>query len=150
MMLSSVDFAKYILIRTKERGITPNVTQLLKFLYICDGMMLAYGVNAIAERARAWNYGPVYPKVHKWYRNTRGSDMELSPAIVEYINKHNYDKIVTSMLDTFGTWSAGQLSDWTHAPGSPWEIALERNGGVMNAVISKKDMGKYFREMMNV
>jgi len=41
-------------------------------------------------------------------------------------------------------YTADELSDWSHRPGSLWEKALERNNGIINAVINKRDMGEYF------
>jgi uncharacterized phage-associated protein len=67
-MIDSIECAKYIIIRAQNHNLTISLgeTKLHKLLYICDGFILAAGINFIRENARAWNYGPVYPRVHGW------------------------------------------------------------------------------------
>lgn len=149
-MVKSVDFAKYILQKANEKNIKLNLTQLQKILYICDGTLLAFGKNIINEHARAWNYGPVYPKVYKWYsKNMENPDTNLPDNVVIFI-KDKAENIVTQAVDKFGTWTAAQLSAWTHKESSPWAIALNRNNGKMNSIIEKDDMRLYFAGLLNV
>lgn len=146
-MFRSEDFALYVLHKAGEAGIADmNLTKLQKLLYICDGIMLSYGENLINEHARAWNYGPVYPKVYKWYSKHRGKvfNLPLDSKFVQDIESRNCHKVVEKVLSTFGSWTAVQLSDWSHLPGSPWETALSVSGGKMNAVIDKDVMKEYF------
>lgn len=66
-MVKSKEFAKYILAIANENNITLNQTQLQKIMYICDGTLLSFNQNIIDENCKAWDYGPVYPNVYKWY-----------------------------------------------------------------------------------
>lgn len=150
-MVESVDFAKYILLKARERGINDvNLTKLQKLLYICDGLLLAFGLNAIKENARAWNYGPVYPKVYKWFSKNQDcplSEADIPEAAMKEITEGNYGGAVSAALDAFGDWNAMALSAWSHQPGSPWEKAVSGSRGKMNAVISKDEMARYFKEI---
>jgi uncharacterized phage-associated protein len=71
-MVDSIEFAKYLISRVhqvnagRENPITLSETKLQKLICICADFMLAYGIDFISENARAWNFGPVYPRVHKW------------------------------------------------------------------------------------
>lgn len=153
-MVSSVDFAKYLLLcvqklnATLKPPIEMNETKLHKLMYICDGILLSSNMNIINENVRAWNYGPVYPKVHMWVSKhkpfTTNNNVAPSQAVIDYLKSVQAEEVVLSVVKRMGKYTAGELSDWSHRPGSPWEKALERNNGIMNAVINKKDMGEYF------
>lgn len=154
-MVSSVEFGKLIISRAAELGdpsVKLNETKLHKLIYVCDGFMLAGGVNLIGETAKAWNYGPVYPKVHKWLKKTPGAFASPSPCsdeTTEEVGGVNAIQLIDRVLGSFGKWTATQLSDWSHRPESPWELALARSKGVMNSPIDKDDMGSYFRGLLN-
>ena len=133
-MISSVDFARIIINRTnllneskgKGEKITLGETKLHKLLYICDGLLLATDLNLINEHAKAWNYGPVYPKVNKWLKKEPGafgrnyeSSLEISPYITTEVIG-----LIDAVIEKFGQWTANKLSDWSHKPDSPWEMDL--------------------------
>lgn len=157
MMIESVDFAQYIIYRTKilkeqDSSISLNMTKLQKILYICDGIMLSYGLNVINEHARAWNYGPVYPKVHTWsskHPSFFDNPVFTNQEVLDFIAEKNIQRLVDSAITTFGKWSAKDLSNWTHQPSSPWEKALEKGGGIMNSKIEKEDMKHYFKGLLH-
>jgi uncharacterized phage-associated protein len=162
-MIESVEFAKYIISRVAAynecaaQTIRLGETKLQKLLYICDGYLCACGVNAVRERARAWNYGPVYLKVHDWlarYTEKESSALEktgesCSGVTLKKIERIGAEPLVDKVIAVFGHWTAGRLSLWTHEPGGPWEAALERGRGVMNSAVSKKDMAVYFKGMLD-
>jgi len=153
-MVSSVEFGKLIISRASELddpSIKLNETKLHKLIYICDGFMLAGGVNFIAETAKAWNYGPVYPRVHKWLKKTADAFSSPSPCDGDTLDEAdaiNAAPLIDRVLGSFGKWTATRLSDWSHRPGSPWEKALGRSNGVMNSPIDKGDMGDYFKGLI--
>lgn len=110
-MVSSVDFAKYIIKKANELKIQINLTKLQKILYICDGNLLALGENFINEQAKAWDYGPVYPKVYKWYQKHGKEDVTLWTISKEIENNDSVKNVVFQALKKFGNWSAVQLSE---------------------------------------
>lgn len=147
-MIESVDFAKYILLKSQEAKIGKiNQTKLQKLLYICDGVLLACNYDVINEHARAWYYGPVYPKVYKWYSKNKDyipSEKDINKNVLNEIKENNYVSAVNATLKAFGNWDALHLSAWSHQPNSPWSLTVEKNNGKMNCVIDKSDMKKYF------
>ena len=152
-MIESVDFAKYILLKAKERNLGEiNVTKLQKLLYICDGTLLAFDCNAINENARAWYYGPVYPKVYKWFSknpNYTPTIDDIPVSTINEINGGNYDAAINATFTAFGSWNATTLSGWSHQPNSPWSKAIEINNGKMNCIIRKSDMAEYFKGIVH-
>jgi uncharacterized phage-associated protein len=149
-MVDSIEFAKLIIARAKARELSLGETKLQKLLYICDGYLLAAGINLIGEQANAWNYGPVYPRIHTWLQKEPGAlenAPECSASAREELDTYNATALVDVVLDIYGSWTAGELSNWSHSPGSPWETALEKGKGVMNSVIDKHDMKRYFQEL---
>jgi uncharacterized phage-associated protein len=98
--------------------------------------MLSAGINFIEENAWAWNYGPVYLRVHRWLEKEPDSltgATKCSPDTVRLLEEIVAESLVDKVLGTFGSKTAEQLSAWTHRPGGPWELALARRKGIMNA-----------------
>jgi uncharacterized phage-associated protein len=157
-MIDSIEFAKYIILRTGEINKTESPairlgeTKLQKLIYICDGIMLSAGINVIQENARAWNYGPVYPRVHRWLAKEPDSFVNIkacSPDALQLVEEMEARPLVDKVVLAFGNMTAEHLSAWTHRPGGPWERALARGKGIMNAPISKDDMRDYFSGIIN-
>lgn len=144
-MVESVDFAKYIVATAQSMNISLNLTQLQKITYICDGVLLACGYNIVNENCRVWDYGPVYPKVYKWYSRHMGESVSFSDIkreSVSEIDSTPASTIVRSSIEKFSKWTSVQLSEWSHQPGSPWDIARINSG--MYSKIDKIDMKNYF------
>lgn len=145
LMIDSKDFAKYIVATAQSMNISLNLTQLQKITYICDGVLLAYGHNIVNENCRVWDYGPVYPKVYKWYSKNMGKKVSVSDIkadAISEINETPAPKVVRDAVTKFSRWTSVQLSEWSHQKGSPWDIARVNNG--MYSKIDKMDMRNYF------
>lgn len=147
-MVESKVFAEYILVKAHEKNVEMNLTKLQKILYICDGSLLARGENMVNENARVFDYGPVYPKAYKWYKKHEFDDFsKKNSADFPELEKSGAKKIVEDALDFFGGWSAGQLSEWSHRPNSPWAITRDSSG--MYSPISKDVMKAFFGAILN-
>ncbi|CRF35308.1 zinc finger/helix-turn-helix protein, YgiT family [Brachyspira suanatina] len=117
------------------------ITKLQKLLYALDGGLLARNINAVDEHCRAWQYGPVYPKVFTKINPEDFNKNYDNLNIDEIDSKEHADiikKMVEVVLDNFGQYSAGKLSDWSHREGSPWSQTPK------NEKISKLLMKEYF------
>ena len=146
-MINSVEFAKYLLNKAKEKQISVNYTQLQKFVYICDGTLLAFEQNLIDENCCVWEYGPVYPKIYKWYsKHKDDNSFSISPNSFAQIEATNIPKVVDLTLNKFGAWTSVELSNWSHQKGSPWYIAKNNRG--MFSKIDKFDMKHYFKGIL--
>ena len=77
------------------------------------------------------------------------SNIDVPQNVLAFLEGIKVDEIVIPVIERMGVYTADQLSNWSHRPGSPWEKALERNNGIMNGIINKKDMKEYFSRQEN-
>lgn len=146
--LDSIEFAKFLLQRADFKKVPINMTKLQKLIYICDGIMLANDANYINERAKALPYGPVYPRVYKWYAGI--IDNNISPGNIsnedmEFIKEQSIQQVVDAVLDKFSNWTAMELTNWSHQQNSPWDITIKLNNGKLGGLIAKQSMAIYFK-----
>ncbi|MBQ9536410.1 MAG: DUF4065 domain-containing protein [Desulfovibrionaceae bacterium] len=114
--------AAYLAQKCIEQNVVYNNTKIQKLLYCAYGIYLAKGFWRICdEYPRAWDYGPVFPKVFKYIYS--GNEIAHYSNIVMQIEKSESQiiKVIDLTIDTFGKYRANQLSAWTHRPGSPWD-----------------------------
>jgi uncharacterized phage-associated protein len=146
--LNSVDVAKAIRYSAKQKGVYANMTQINKLLYIIYGMQLVQSKQRLTEEhSAAWPYGPVFPRVHK--------QVKLS----DEITSQEYDKIkqthpdivalIDEVVSKFSGLSAGELSEWSHQSGSPWDIAVKNSKGKWNTKLGDDDIYNYFYSFAN-
>lgn len=136
------------------RAFTPM--QLQKLVYISHGWNLALnnGQRLVAEPVEAWDYGPVYPRLYsglaKW-----GADGVRSPIgalgagwlerpIVPQVDAEEA-QILEAVYEGYAELNGPQLSNLTHAPGTPWTATYEP--GVRHKVIPNELIERHFREL---
>jgi uncharacterized phage-associated protein len=145
--MDSKDFAKLVLAEARNKSKKLNLTQLQKIIYICDGVLLArFDLNLIGENCQVWDYGPVYPRVYKWFskQDADNPDLSMSQNGADTVSGNpNIKEVVDAVLDKFGSMSAKALSAWSHRAGSPWDIARNTTG--MYSQISKDVMKLFFK-----
>lgn len=140
--IDSVLLARYIIQQAQKKGIYDmSITKLQKLLYAFDGGMLANDINIVNENCKAWQYGPVYPKV---FKKINPDDFEKDysklefPEITNSKYKNEIEAMVNAVLDVFGKYTAVQLSSWSHMEGSPWSQTA------INQIIPKELIKEYF------
>jgi uncharacterized phage-associated protein len=120
-------------------------------------MLGVYGRPLISQRIEAWDYGPVISDLYQAFKRY-GNLPITEPAhtaqmigsvfrvTVPQIPKHQ-DPGVASLIGkvwaTYKHFTAIQLSNMTHTPGSPWSTARENN----QTFIDDDVMKKYFSEI---
>jgi uncharacterized phage-associated protein len=101
---------------------------LLKLCYIAHGWRLEItGEPLFPNDIQAWQYGPVIPEV---YRAFRGQGVQVTnevPVPGNPITPED-DEFLEQIYNIYGNLSAFQLSDLTHVPGGPWDIASKVGG----------------------
>ena len=118
--VKSIDFAIYLTKKAKDMNVYINLTKLQKLLYICYGLYLAFAEDYLLdERPEAWQYGPLFPKVHKKQKENNNSLERLITSIDEADFKE-FDFVVNIVLETFKDWTAIDLVNWTHEEGTAW------------------------------
>ncbi len=143
----SVLIAKYIIALAHEKGVSINMTKLQKLLYISYGICLAViGKRLVNEHPQAWPYGPVFPR-------TRNKLLKLDfytisvddDCFSELRSNTELTGLLNLVFDSFGSWNASQLTEWSHDNGSPWERTVEKEDFSWGERISDEDISSYFK-----
>lgn len=149
--MDSKKVGAYILARCKDKGIPMNQTKLQKLMYIVYGAYLVLENDRLCEEhPKAWPYGPVFPRVQKYFAK-EGNFADVGPSLVnaeEYKSMKENDKlneIIDNAIETFGSFTAKQLSDWSHKENSPWAKANASSNGQWNTEISDDVIKEYFQ-----
>jgi uncharacterized phage-associated protein len=132
---NSVDFAKYILRKAQENGITIDQkthdgrVKLQKLLFICYGIFLAelndtlFDTLPIARRE-----GPLFKAVHTWQTMTRDNDINELLTDERYNEiEQDYACFSDTVLKLVGERTGKELSDWSHDELKSWKEAKEMN-----------------------
>lgn len=120
-----------------------SATKLQKLIYAIDGCLLVDDINVIDEQCRAWQYGPVYPKIFKKISNSNIDNFAEDADISDIKNHEKFSviqEVTTMILTTLGKHSAAQLSAWSHVKGSPWSQTK------IHDPISKDLLKEYFSQ----
>ena len=138
-MLSAVTVANYFLHKGQKDGISMSPMKLLKLVYIAHGWNLGiHGEPLIRERIKAWDYGPVVPKVyHAVKQFGRRPITEPIPAVKETILPTTR-LLLDRVWDVYRGFSGAELSTMTHADGTPWdEIKKAGDDEIPNDLIKR-------------
>lgn len=138
--LDSIDVGRAIRYVGMTKNMQLNMTQLNKLLYIAYGVHLVRQKQRLtAEHPAAWPYGPVFPRMN--------NKLKLSDAIIDIEYRSLADdirRLLNEIVSIFGPIKANILSAWSHEPGSPWALALERSNGKWNQKLDDEDIFDYF------
>lgn len=154
-LYTSTDVATYLVALANERRIFINMTKVQKLLYITYSVFLrVYNERLLNEHPQAWPYGPVFPTTRNKLLKKDLKSISKDDILSIELEKMDQDKRLNKVLDfvftNFGTWNAGQLSEWSHSKGSPWEITNNTKGFKWGDVISDTLIYEYFCSIINV
>lgn len=148
---NSVAVAKYIAATANERRISINITKIQKLLYIAYGIFLAVRDTRLTnEYPEAWPYGPVFPttrtrllKVDLYSISKK--DVELKPLEED----QDFNSLIDLVFRVFGSWSAGQLTAWSHGDGTPWNKTTKMPHFHWGDTIPDEYIRPYFASMIS-
>jgi uncharacterized phage-associated protein len=143
--------------------------KLQKLVYFAHGWNLGLtGKPLINEHIQAWSYGPVVRSLYNCFREFgSGPLLDGATEVVQTgSNPFQFETTKPSILDerterpeltrvlldkiwsVYGGYSAIQLSNLTHAPGTPWDtINKIYNGSIPKyATIPNELIADYFRK----
>lgn len=122
-----------------------------KLVFFAHGWHLAIRSEPlIDEQVEAWKFGPVIPSLYQAFReygsqpitskyqplhlNTDGGKWRfvwLDPPSVDGSSEAaTFTRgLLDKIWDIYGKYSAIQLSNMTHQPGTPWQVTVEKYGG---------------------
>jgi uncharacterized phage-associated protein len=142
----SVIAAKYLLALGYSRGKVLNVTKVQKLLFMIYSIVFANtGDTIMTEQPQAWPFGPVFP------RTRNKVDFSRVISIDDYdLSEIKEDKFATELflkvIDSYGGLSASQLTEWSHAPGSPWDKTVKQYGFKWGDRIPNEYIKEYFAQ----
>jgi len=80
-----------------------------------------------SNRIEAWQYGPVIPEVYNAFR-TQGINVSGPVSAPTKEITPEDESLLEQVYTIYGSLSAFQLSNLTHVPGGPWDIATKTGG----------------------
>jgi uncharacterized phage-associated protein len=148
--------ANYFIRRGIDEGIEISPMKLQKLMFFAYGLYYAgKGDQLFSDRFEVWPYGPVIPQLYftlKGYgsrsidREIVDVDLQSMELVKPEIDKK--DKEINNFLGDFWgkfkKYSAIDLSNATHAEGTPWKLAF--NDG--KKVIEDAQMLDYFKNLV--
>lgn len=141
MSYNALSVAKYVIARCNDQGYTISNLKLQKIMYFIQAQFLvATGEKCFPEVIEAWDFGPVVPVVYHRYK-------AYGSASIPYVGE-NYicpftsrdRKMVDSMIEKCGKYSAATLVDITHRQ-TPWKKAYRP---YYNAEITSESIKDFF------
>lgn len=127
--LKTLAAANFFLAKGAEEGVPIDPLKLQKLVYFAHGWHLAVtGEPLIDEPVQAWQYGPVIPSLYQRFKRF-GSSPIAQLGYATGLNGDPYPPMPTdartiNVLDKvwqeYGRYTAVQLSNLSHEPGSPW------------------------------
>lgn len=143
---NSVVIAKYIVALANDRRISINITKVQKLLYIAYGVYLAVKSQRLTdEHPQAWPYGPVFPTTKNKLSKLNIDEISLADETLDLIKQDNeINSMLDLVLNTYGRWTAKDLTIWSHQEGSPWEKTVGSNNFKWGDRISDEVIKKYF------
>ena len=120
--------------------------QLIKLTYLCHGWMLGlYHRPLSAQPVEAWKYGPVIPDVYHGLKRYGRKPVN----VVQDFPDSDFDDLegdlIRQVFDVYREFSGVQLSQLTHARGTPWHQIWYRTGRY--SIIPDELIEEHFAEL---
>lgn len=127
----AIDVAKRFLDLAQTEGMLLSNMKIQKLVFFSQVVALNVFKRPIHDNASlAWDFGPVvqelYDVVHRFVTPTRKefslNDADFAAAFgnAEPIEDRDALNVINAVWNKFKNWTAFQLSNLTHRPGSPW------------------------------
>lgn len=142
--------------------------KLQKLVYYAHGWHLAIQKTPlINERIEAWKFGPVVPSLYHEFKTVGAGPIESRAVAADFqdgklrlytpyistsegtlIAENEFaSQLVSKIWTQFRRYSAVQLSEATHRPGTPWHQVRTKYGDVKNLDIPDELIQRYFESL---
>lgn len=147
--------ANAFLERGQQDGVSISPLKLQKLMYYLHGWYLAtQNEPLIGERFEAWPYGPVLSSIYHdfkryGYRDIDEYVQDIDPksgevkALMVSKNDRKFRDVFDRVWDRYKDKGAMELSEMTHADGTPWSTAREEG----STYLSDDEIKDYFRRL---
>lgn len=157
--------ANWFIDRASRDNEEMTAMRLQKLTYIAHGWSLAFDEPLVHEAVEAWQWGPVFRTVYREFRefgsnpiNRLATAFEGSTLLEREINIEDYSspdpnrtsEFLEDVWDRYKGYSASELMNLTHRPGTPWHDVLDENNGSLPryAVISDARIELYYKTLL--
>lgn len=150
----AIDVAKRFLELAQAENMSVSNMKLQKLVFFSQVVSLqAFKQPIHGQNSLAWDFGPVvqelYDIVHRFVTDTRKqfslNDADFAAAFsgAQTIDDPDVLNVINAVWNKFKGWTALQLSNLTHRPGSPWAHVYNENqyGVIPHALIIEKGFG---------
>lgn len=157
MRYTPKSIANYFLHLAELSGQRLDAMKLQKLVYYAHGWYAGHtGEPLINEQIEAWPYGPVIPSLYHEFK-AFGSQPIMRKA-TEYVPAHRAlrevecpaDEEIRAFLHNvwmgYRDYSGLTLSEFTHAPNSPWDITRRSSNGARDTDIQFELIRDHFAE----
>lgn len=158
MAYNPITVANEFILRFGDQGEITHM-KLQKLLYFTNGWYLGLaGKPLLSENPQVWRYGPVFRWVYNAFSKFGKGGVApmagnpFSPGEIDRLDENgNNDigKLIEWIWNEYGGKSGIQLSDETHALGTPWQeiAAAERYSVPINTEIPPQKDWEYFSKL---
>ena len=120
--------------------------QLIKLTYLCHGWMLGlYQRPLLAQPVEAWKYGPVIPDVYHGLKRYGKKPVKTVQDFPGDDFDDLEDDLIGEVFDTYSDFTGIQLSQLTHARGTPWHQVWHQRR--RNSIIPNDLIEEHFSEL---
>ena len=108
----------------------------------------------IREHVNAWQYGPVIPEIYHRFKAYGAKQINFAD-LPESKEPDSFDKeskdILHEVVDSFASFTGGQLSELSHRNGSPWHKVWydSRGNEVRGAIINDDLIKSHYNNALN-
>ena len=151
--------ANFFLDLAKEEKKNISPMKLQKLLFFAHGWNLAlFDEPLIADAIEAWQFGPVVPSIYHEFKHLRSGAISSRAMSLDLENFKMFEPCLPSeatqtkallkrIWEAYGGMSAIDLSNLTHADGSPWALAVAKFGANTRRVpINDESIRTYFKQ----
>ncbi|MCX8519521.1 MAG: DUF4065 domain-containing protein [Methylophilaceae bacterium] len=150
MTTSSFAVANAFITLAQEQQKTLTNMQVQKLVFLAQGYCLALFDKPIHyHNTHAWQFGPVIPRLYKALQQYGNGNVERQLDVKEeddVISKDSREmKVVRAVFKAFGHYTAGQLSNLTHQPNTPWERTWKKE---RFSIIDNELMASFYKDLI--
>ena len=129
-----------------RRDVQTTPMHIIKLVYLSHGWMLGlYDTPLLWEPVEAWQYGPVVPSVYHLYKGWGGAPITAVPVDRSADLSERQREVIEEVEQAYHEYTALQLSNITHKPGSPWDSVCRQSG--VGAIIPNEVLREYYRRL---
>jgi len=156
-MFDARQVANFLLDYADQRGVRLSNMALIKHIYFAHGWHLAASNEPlVSNRIEAWQHGPVIRAVYDSFKHFESRPIQSRAMMIDLQTGEvaeargtffvETSDLLKSTLDYYSNYGAFELSEMTHAKGSPWDQVWNADDGRvrLNMRISNASIRSYF------